>query len=510
MATTLSFKCYLEGKGGEKEIRRFTLDSDVIGNFTYMQEKIRSIYPQLLRESFIIQYIDDEQDCVTISSDDELVSALMYVKREASEPFRLIVKLQGSVSASKPDSITTTSQGNCQGQIHLGVTCDGCQSSIRGFRYKCFQCPDFDLCGKCETAGIHPGHSMIRVNGVMPPSFAAMRHLIVGGGHHEVPHWRRKHHGRNACGVNLQRGNWSAWCPSGNDVPDVTSEDGSSKKDEKTDDKKQECPFKTNVENAKKAAEAFQETAPDFLMNLGTTIASILSQFGVDTQVDVHGPNTGGACPRETAQKKVEKDEEQSKTETKKEFIIPVRMERDAAQEQKSKQEELATGKESVLPVTVEMDFKQEQEVQPNPYASVIQAIAAVQAAERAQEAARAAQSAVPFETATAVARAAEEAAKAASQASSSHSERSPSPHSDGWTLVEDEKKDAQRDLGARPKSPPQPPVPLHPDPIIGSALETMLAMGFTNEGGWLAQLLEVKGGDIGKALDVLQTRRSK
>lgn len=44
-------------------------------------------------------------------------------------------------------------------------------------------------------------------------------------------------------------------------------------------------------------------------------------------------------------------------------------------------------------------------------------------------------------------------------------------------------------------------------DPLVAAALETMLSMGFTNEGGWLGRLLEVKGGDIGKTLDVLHSQ---
>lgn len=47
-----------------------------------------------------------------------------------------------------------------------------------------------------------------------------------------------------------------------------------------------------------------------------------------------------------------------------------------------------------------------------------------------------------------------------------------------------------------------------HSDKKIQQSIETMMEMGFTNEGGWLTNLLVSKDGDIARALDTLSPIR--
>ena len=130
-----------------------------------------------------------------------------------------------------------------------------------------------------------------------------MKGLLIGGCS-DVPHWRRKHHGRPGYHGHHPHGRfgagWNAWCPSGINIeidPTAAASAAAAAEAANENMKKEEgkpaagpqsCPFKVNIDKAKEAAQAAKQAAQafqgahgqDVLQGLGSHIASFLEQFG--------------------------------------------------------------------------------------------------------------------------------------------------------------------------------------------------------------------------------------
>merc|ERR1711970_1378225 len=162
MSETWAFKVFLKDSEnpGNDEVRRFVLDRDVSTSFTYLQEKLCAVSPQLKQKIFSISWTDEDGDSVTIGLDEELIIALT----EMSGPlYKLVVNVKSqNIEENTKKGKSDASQ---ESQTHHGVNCDACEKQpIEGYRYKCVVCDDYDLCGSCEAAGRHPGHNMMRIS----------------------------------------------------------------------------------------------------------------------------------------------------------------------------------------------------------------------------------------------------------------------------------------------------------------------------------------------------------
>ncbi|KAK0246436.1 hypothetical protein EDD85DRAFT_57368 [Armillaria nabsnona] len=82
---------------------------------------------------------------------------------EVTEPGRVIISRVGSTAP--PVSVPQVPTPAVTPAVH-GATCDLCDSRIRGDRYKCANCPDFDTCSLCYaiTKEQHPQHAFVKIS----------------------------------------------------------------------------------------------------------------------------------------------------------------------------------------------------------------------------------------------------------------------------------------------------------------------------------------------------------
>jgi hypothetical protein len=115
---------------------------------------------------YSLTYADEDGDQITISSNEELLDAFAFAQ-SSRKALRLVVKEKlPSPPLAGPSGCPALADPAVRerwerSRPHFGVTCDGCnQSPLRGMRYKCKDCPDFDFCQECKTNKAHdPSHT---------------------------------------------------------------------------------------------------------------------------------------------------------------------------------------------------------------------------------------------------------------------------------------------------------------------------------------------------------------
>ncbi|XP_043217833.1 sequestosome-1-like isoform X1 [Amphibalanus amphitrite] len=574
----ISVKAYLIGEGDTQEIRRFGLDASAATSFSYLQGKLRVVFPSLMRKSFDVCWEDADGDNITIGSDEELLVALVSLLQVGGQQtLRLHVVPSRGAPAPPAD-----------GPIHSGVSCDGCEQTIRGHRYKCMTCDDFDLCAACESRCLHPEHLMLRIptpDRVWQPVFRQARRsgrrghcpAAWGGfgmaGMPGAPHCgrfeRRAEKAEHQAEKRAERAEYKAEkrAEKAERCAERAERRAERAAQRGTDGGGASAPRPSNFfEAIHSAMSALGGFAPEggaggpgaeagrwtekSLEELGQTIAACLDPFGIDVDVGVEtrqkrAEEAGGQQRQAAAQAPAQDIAAAATTAAKAATAAAARAASAAAA--------AATAATAATANTVsKVAGAAAAATAPAPAAATTSAPAAAPAPAPAEkmEAEPAVADGVPSQTEPAAAAPAEKVIPVTV-------EDVPNDPADDWTMVSGTSTPSEASSGARSRvypdlateapavatpsqtpptaatptptptptaatptptptaavpaetaaasAPPasEPSVPL--EPRIQRALDAMSAMGFTNDGGWLTQLLQAKGGDISAVLDVLQ-----
>ncbi|XP_034474089.1 protein ref(2)P [Drosophila innubila] len=109
-------------------------------------------------------WIDTDSDEIEIVNQNDYEIFLAKCEKNMHMQIAAAVDVAEELEAKQETTNAPTADDPSNFIIHDGVECDSCGvAPMIGFRYKCVQCPNFDLCQVCETAHKHPDHLMVRM-----------------------------------------------------------------------------------------------------------------------------------------------------------------------------------------------------------------------------------------------------------------------------------------------------------------------------------------------------------
>jgi len=406
--------------------------------------------------------------------------------------FRQMVHEVNGTSNNGAQSTASNIGGQPQ-PLHSGVQCDGCDAEIRGYRYKCIECPDFDLCFACEMKKIHGDHMMIRIVKPLDRPFnrhflkAMMKQRCLFREAYEAKEKDKKPRHRHDNPIHVFDDimtdiakNISTHCTTQTSNETKSAEQSKEHKSNENDPQQ----FALNSETFAKAGVV--------LSNIAQHFASVMDPFAVHefiptTQMTSNEPTPNSAQSPEKKAAEAQKVADEKQAEATNIQTNPMPWNEAATPMAVDSPKELVTIED--LPDQPSAHVTEPRDSSPIPDWALVDVNGQVEGDQPKNTGAIPKTVSPPAETPNSI---------GSAQALPNYA-----------VLARDLENHLQYTLKSQAsQTPPQMPILHHPNPKINEAIITMTNMGFSNGGGWLTRLLENVDGDIPKALEKLHPSR--
>ncbi|XP_067137395.1 next to BRCA1 gene 1 protein-like isoform X2 [Centruroides vittatus] len=135
--------------------------------------------------SWLISYIAKIKDDMIKDVSDKVMDTILAMFKDMNLNSTPLLKHEECSSVTQQHDKTGR-----ENLLHIGIICDNCEQPVRGIRYKCGTCADYDLCEKCENLpNIHnPHHIFLKIRHNMYNQFTNLSDEQLPATHLLSPH----------------------------------------------------------------------------------------------------------------------------------------------------------------------------------------------------------------------------------------------------------------------------------------------------------------------------------